>query len=124
MVVFHPVKNHKLLIDSVARVLADNTNIQVVMVGRGIDYHNQELIDTISRTGYPNAFSLIGEVDNPSDYFSIADVFILHSVSEGFPNALGRQWHILFLVYQQMLVMRPICYPILAGSVMWTRRKY
>jgi glycosyltransferase involved in cell wall biosynthesis len=43
----------------------------------------------IDKTGYPEAFRLLGERSDVPVCLQASDVFCLHSVTEGFPNVLG-----------------------------------
>jgi glycosyltransferase involved in cell wall biosynthesis len=60
-----------------------------LLVGKDVDYDNKTLAQLITATGHQNNFILLGERDDVPACLSIMDIFCLHSISEGFPNALG-----------------------------------
>ncbi|EOX3829455.1 glycosyltransferase family 4 protein [Vibrio alginolyticus] len=87
----HPIKNHKLFIDS-CNLLSENNKDKrflFVMVGRGVNYSNEELKYLIENTNTPEKFILLDERDDVREILNISDIYCLHSLSEGFPNVLG-----------------------------------
>lgn len=88
---YHPIKNHKLFIDS-CNLLSENNKDKrflFVMVGRGVNYNNEELKYLIENTNTPEKFILLDERDDVREILNISDIYCLHSLSEGFPNVLG-----------------------------------
>ena len=88
---YHPIKNHKLFIDS-CNLLSENNKDKrflFVMVGRGVNYSNEELKYLIEKTNTPEKFILLDERDDVREILNISDIYCLHSLSEGFPNVLG-----------------------------------
>ena len=86
---FNPVKDHRTFIKSAAMLAEKRKEVRFVMIGRDIHSSNAELSSLISSTKRPDLFYLLGERDDVSFCLSLCDVFCLHSISEGFPNALG-----------------------------------
>ncbi|OYY17347.1 MAG: hypothetical protein B7Y59_12680 [Burkholderiales bacterium 35-55-47] len=85
---FNPVKDQLNFVRAAGLIAARNQNVQFIMVGRGCDYVNRELMSWIKATGYADRFQLLGERQDTTVYLSIMDVFVLSSRTEGFPNAL------------------------------------
>jgi glycosyltransferase involved in cell wall biosynthesis len=77
-------KNHKLLIDAVARLGKDMA--QLIIVGDGP--MRIELEDYIKKRGLEDRCQLVGKHDNPSAFFQSADLFVLSSNYEGLPNVV------------------------------------
>lgn len=78
-------KDHKSFID-VIKGLRD-FNVKGVMIGRNINDDNEDIINHINCDR--DLFLLLGERDNIHELLSSADIFCLHSITEGFPNVLG-----------------------------------
>lgn len=77
-------KNHKLLIDAVARVGKDMA--ELIIVGDGP--MRAELANYIASEGLSDICQLVGKHENPSAFFQSADLFALSSDYEGLPNVL------------------------------------
>ncbi len=63
--------------------------LRFLMVGRGLDWNNSQLVDWIDRTGSKNHFVLLGERKDVPQCLAAMDIFCLHSRTEGFPNVLA-----------------------------------
>lgn len=77
---FHPVKNHKLLIDAFSNVVSENRDAELYLVGDGSEYeeikayvHSKQIDDRVRFTGY---------TDNVLQFLEQADVFVISSTSE------------------------------------------
>ncbi len=77
-------KDHPTFIRAVCEAASINPAIKGVLVGRDIDLDNYSLTDSER-----NAFVVLGEREDVAGLLSAADLFCLHSVTEGFPNVLG-----------------------------------
>lgn len=66
-----------------------HTNLRFLMVGRGLDVNNTELMRWVSETGFPERFLLLGERADVPVCLAAMDVFCLSSRNEGFPNVVG-----------------------------------
>jgi glycosyltransferase involved in cell wall biosynthesis len=83
-----PEKGHRHLIDAVARIvsLAPGSTIRVLIAGAGpCGTKVQEQIDEL---GLAKRISILGYCADVRPLFSIADLFVLPSLSEGSPNVL------------------------------------
>lgn len=86
---FNKVKNHVGFIRSVSALMVGCPDLYVLMIGREVDLSNFDLKIAISETNYPHRFKLLGERKDIADCLSAMDIFCLHSLTEGFPNALA-----------------------------------
>ncbi len=86
---YNPAKDHANFV-AAAGVLAHRfPQARFLMVGRGLDAGNPELMERIEATGFPDRFVLLGERADPAACLDAMDVFVLSSCTEGFPNVLG-----------------------------------
>lgn len=86
---YNPAKDHANFV-AAAGVLAHRfPQARFLMVGRGLDAGNPELMRRIDATGFPERFVLLGERTDPAVCLDAMDVFVLSSCTEGFPNVLG-----------------------------------
>lgn len=76
------VKNHKLLIQAIA----DLKNVRLYILGEG--YLKASLTEFIKSKGMEDRVFLLGFEKNPYKYLKNADLFLLGSNHEGFPNVL------------------------------------
>ena len=79
-----PAKDHHTFVQAVCEASKNNKNIRGILVGRDISLENFNLSkDEVS------LFIVLGERSDVAGLLSAADVFCLHSITEGFPNVLG-----------------------------------
>lgn len=86
---YNITKDHANFIRAAGLTAAVNSRCRFVMIGRGLDLNNKALMENIEATGFKERFILLGEQIDPAVYLGAMDVFILSSITEGFPNALG-----------------------------------
>lgn len=79
-------KGFDLLIESYATLANNYPNWNLVIIGEGDK--RSKLEQLISRLGLSSRILLIGRVKNPQTVLHQADIFVLSSRYEGFPNAL------------------------------------
>lgn len=79
-----PAKDHLTFIKAICEASKYNNKIKGVLVGRDIDLDNFYLSDTEKEF-----FILLGQKEDIAGLLSAADIFCLHSITEGFPNVLG-----------------------------------
>lgn len=82
-------KDHQSFIAACGILLDKKVKFKVLLVGRELTNENQQLIGWIKTTGHIENFILCGEQSEIVPYYSIMDIFCLHSRNEGFPNVLG-----------------------------------
>jgi glycosyltransferase involved in cell wall biosynthesis len=78
---FDPIKNHKLMIKAFAKLLEENTNIVLLIVGDGDERDNIEKL--IVDLGIAKNVILTGYDPNPQHYLALMDIYLLSSFSEG-----------------------------------------
>lgn len=86
---FNPAKDHANFVTAAALLACRFSHVRFLMVGRGLDAGNPELIKLIEATGFAERFVLLGERSDPAACLDAMDVFVLSSCTEGFPNVLG-----------------------------------
>lgn len=79
-----PAKDHTTFVKAICLAAKENPQIKGVLVGRDISIGFFELSDLEKKH-----FILLGERSDISELLSAADIFCLHSITEGFPNVLG-----------------------------------
>lgn len=80
------VKNHECLIEAFYKLKAVNKDVKLLIIGEG----NQRSIleKRIREFQLDDSVTLCGYRENPFKYISKASIYVLPSLSEGFPNAL------------------------------------
>jgi glycosyltransferase involved in cell wall biosynthesis len=85
---FDPMKDFNNFIQAASLVSDELNDVKFLMIGRGLDKENTELMQWIEKTQCPNKFILIGETD-PHDLYAAMDLYCLSSKGEGFPNVVA-----------------------------------
>lgn len=83
-----PVKNHALLLRAMAVLRTRVPGVQCVLVGKGLDRNNPELMGLIDQYGLASACHLLGPRADVQALYPAFDILALSSRSEGFPNVL------------------------------------
>lgn len=78
------IKGFDQLIEAYSKIKADD--VDLLIVGGGSEYEN--LSNQIEKLGMQKRAKLIGPKDNLQDYYNQAELFVLPSRNEGYPNAL------------------------------------
>jgi glycosyltransferase involved in cell wall biosynthesis len=86
---FHPIKNHRLLIEAFIELSKKHKNLYLILAGRNVDLNNTELNRIISKSKVSENIFLLGQQEDIMKIMHSMDVFVLPSLSEGFPNVLG-----------------------------------
>ena len=86
---YHPVKNHIGLIKAFSRIHAKLPQARLIMAGTGMVESNIELLNVINQNNLRSFICLLGEENDMAGFFSLLDLNVLYSNSEGFPNVLG-----------------------------------
>lgn len=82
---FHPVKNHKLIIEIYEKFREKVSNSALVLVGTGEQLPQiQELVE---EKGLEKEILFLGSRDDVPEMLQMMDVFIMPSLFEGFPRA-------------------------------------
>jgi len=83
-----PEKGHRYLIDAVAKIISWAPQIKLTVLIAGEGPSGGKLKTQIAKRGLGKDIRLIGQCSDVRPLFSIADLFVLPSLSEGSPNAL------------------------------------
>ena len=86
---FSRVKGFDYFVQAAGLVTEKLAGVRFLMVGRGLDKENVELMRWIEQTGVPERFILLGERRDIPVCLAAMDVFCLSSRTEGFPNVVG-----------------------------------
>lgn len=86
----YSVKGFDILINAIAPILKNKNHIQLYILGneryeKGYKNYLQRLID---ENGVHSKIHLLGYRENPYPYYKEADLFIMSSRKEGFPNVV------------------------------------
>ncbi len=85
----HPVKDHDAFF-AAAKILLDRySHLKFVLIGSGTLTASKFMANFIQDEIKQNKFLFLGEQLDVGSYLLASDIFCLHSISEGFPNALG-----------------------------------
>ena len=86
----HLDKGQDVFINAVAFLeRVHNRKVHFLLIGRGCDYDNQELLKQLDSFGLISSFLLLGERHDIPECLAAMDVFCMPSRTEGFPNGLG-----------------------------------
>lgn len=86
----HLDKGQDIFITAVALLeKIHNQRMHFMLVGRGCDHKNAELMHQIDSFGLTSSFILLGERHDIPECLAAMDVFCMPSRTEGFPNGLG-----------------------------------
>jgi glycosyltransferase involved in cell wall biosynthesis len=86
---FHAVKDQENFVRAAELLAPQYPQLRFLMLGRGLDWNNAQLVDWIDRSGCKNRFVLLGERKDVPQCLAAMDIFCLHSRTEGFPNVLA-----------------------------------
>lgn len=84
-----PQKNQTALIRAFGAISPDFPNAVLVLAGRGVDTDNEPFQQLISELGIEGRVRLLGERRDIPALLNALDIFVLPSISEAFPLALG-----------------------------------
>ncbi|NJL73313.1 MAG: glycosyltransferase [Candidatus Competibacteraceae bacterium] len=86
---YHPVKDHTSFAQAAALVSKRHDNVRFVLVGRGTDRSNKELLDLLQQLRIEDRFILCGERLDVPDLLQAFDIAVSSSISEGFSNTMA-----------------------------------
>lgn len=86
----YSVKGFDLLIESISILIKENPNIRLYIIGeeRYEDGYRNKLEKLISDKRLNSIVKLLGYKENPYPYFRDADLFVMSSRHEGYPNVV------------------------------------
>jgi glycosyltransferase involved in cell wall biosynthesis len=83
-----PEKGHTYLIDAVSTIVSTSPELKIKVLIAGSGPCGKNLKEQISEKGLQQRVKLIGHCSDLDALFSVADLFVLPSLSEGSPNVL------------------------------------
>jgi glycosyltransferase involved in cell wall biosynthesis len=86
---WHKAKGFPVLLRALELARKKGVPIRMVLVGRGIDADNTELVELIRKHELGDAVLLLGERADISNLSRAFDLHVLASISEGFPNVIA-----------------------------------
>lgn len=87
---YHKIKDFPLIISALGIVQKRYSDCMLIICGKNVNEQNLELINNIEQNGLKAGKDvlLMDEQSNLPDWFSLAELYILHSASEAFSNTL------------------------------------
>lgn len=85
---WNPLKDHPNLLAALARVKRSVPKMRCLLVGEGLDNDNAELMRLITHFNLSDHVLLLGRRDDVSVIMAAADIHVLSSKAEGFPNVV------------------------------------
>ena len=83
-----PEKGHRYLIDAIAEVMSSAPHLRLRVIIAGAGPLERDLANQIVKLDLEQRVKLIGHWSDVKQLFSVADLFVLPSLSEGSPNVL------------------------------------
>lgn len=86
-----PRKGHHILVEAASLILTHNPYVHFLVVGdvpEGYDDYYKKLLNMVDELGLSNNFHWIGFAKDVDRYYSIMDVLVLPSFSEGLPRTV------------------------------------
>lgn len=85
---YHADKGQDLLVQSFAQLLPQQPDLRLMLIGRGCDSANQQLVTLLKQLNLEHAVDLLGERQDIAALLHTMDIYCMPSRSEGFPNGL------------------------------------
>ena len=86
---FHPMKDHKNFLEAAGKVARCHSNVGFVLVGEGIEEHNNDLMSVVESVGIRKRVRALGQRADVSRIMAGLDIVASASWTEGFPNVVG-----------------------------------
>ena len=86
---FNLDKDHENFVQAAGQLVEQHARLRFLMVGKGLDANNNDLMRWINATGHADRFVLLGERSDAAACLAAMDIFCLSSRTEAFPNAVG-----------------------------------
>jgi glycosyltransferase involved in cell wall biosynthesis len=83
-----PEKGHKYLIDAISKIISTSPELKLKLLIAGGGPSERKLKEQVNEKGLHQHVRLVGHCSDIKGLFSIADLFVLPSLSEGSPNVL------------------------------------
>lgn len=86
---FDPQKDHKNFLSALTQLKQEGVSFYAVLVGRGLDASNGQLVAWLAELGLADNVHLLGQRTDIPDVMNALDVHVLSSFGEAFPNVLA-----------------------------------
>ncbi|MEI6146600.1 MAG: glycosyltransferase [Methylococcales bacterium] len=86
---FHADKGQDDFVKAAAIVVQQYPTVKFILVGRGCDVNNAQLMNRLNENNLQDRFILLGERRDIPVCLAAMDIFCMPSRTEGFPNGLG-----------------------------------
>lgn len=86
---YHPIKDFHNFVEAAASLSKTYHGVHFVLVGRGVDAQNRELVQQISHHHLDDRFHLLGEVTDTAEITAGFDIATSCSRGEAFSNTIG-----------------------------------
>ncbi len=86
---FAKQKNIESMLHAFSKLIKNHKNIYLYMVGRDINYKNEELVQLVSKYQINNKVIFLNEQKNLLEFYNGIDLLLLTSHSESFPNVIA-----------------------------------
>lgn len=86
---FSPQKGYEAFVSTAAELAQRHSHLRFLLAGREVDWGNAELSGWVRTRGLADRFHLIGETGALLEWLAAADIFVLYSLGEGFPNVVA-----------------------------------
>ena len=81
-----PIKNYPLLINVFSKLILEGYSTHLYILGDGND--KELLLDLVSLLELSEHITFVGYQENTAQWYNIADVGVISSIKEGFPNVI------------------------------------
>lgn len=87
---YHPMKDHRTFLQAAALLRRSHAGVTFLLIGRGCERTNVELVSYVNELLLGSDVQLIGERSDVHEMINALDIGTLSSASgEGFPNTIG-----------------------------------
>lgn len=87
---YHPMKNHQAFINAATIIYSKYKNVRFMLVGKGINLNNKNIIQSLNEYNLIDVFHLLEERHDMPRINAAMDICVSSSAwGEGFPNVLG-----------------------------------
>ena len=101
-------KNINSMLLGFSKIIKNNSNIYLCMVGKNINACNKELMSYINNYKIKDKVYLLEEQNNLVKFYNGIDPFLLTSHTESFPNVVAESCYVQLLFCQAMLGVQKI----------------
>lgn len=85
---YHPQKDYANFLRAASSLATSHSNVHFVLVGRGVDETNSELLELIDQPHLRKRVHLLGEHEDVQHLIAAFDIFALSSSEESCPNVI------------------------------------